>query len=137
MRMSKGLATTLASMLLTVNNRNKVGVATQDSRVGANSLLEQMLMEADCYAGFGYYNSGEVPQGHRPGIRHWFKTTDREATPDEFAAECLRSVQEQREMDITHTFPDPSRCHYYLDRKLVEAYRELEARSCRERGARS
>ena len=49
-----------------VNERNKKSTCDPKTRQGWNSLLEQLLMQADNYQGFRLLEQNEVPENHKP-----------------------------------------------------------------------
>lgn len=70
----------IVDLINIVNARNVNSTCGSSERRGWNSLLERILHDADVYAGFGYLNQSDVPEGHSPGIRetsgHRFDKTD-------------------------------------------------------------
>ena len=58
----------LADVAEKVNARNRKSTCSAEVRDGWNSVLEDMLMEADAYLGFQYLEAEDVPDGHLPGI---------------------------------------------------------------------
>jgi len=77
-----------------VNSRNRNSTCEADCRWGWNSLLEEVLMANNTYAGFRYLEKREVPAGFDPG---------------------LSDVGDRRR------FPDPSRVEYLVHSKLKTA----------------
>lgn len=51
-----------------VNRMNRMSTCGRQHRDGWNTLLEQVLVEADVYRGFSYLEQGDVPPGSPPGI---------------------------------------------------------------------
>jgi hypothetical protein len=51
-----------------VNRRNRNYTCSPDMREGWNSLLEEVLLNNDNYAGFCYLTAKEVPEGQLPGV---------------------------------------------------------------------
>lgn len=51
-----------------VNRLNRGSTVSSDVRMGWNTLLEHVLMDADVYAGFGYYSEQDLPEGQTPGL---------------------------------------------------------------------
>jgi hypothetical protein len=58
----------LVTMIVKVNERNKLSTCAPDVRRGWNDLLETLLLENGVYAGFSYLSKSDVPAGHAPGI---------------------------------------------------------------------
>lgn len=60
----------LVDLIALVNEKNRVtkGEQTKGWREGWNLMLENLLMRANAYAGFGYLEAGSVPEGELPGI---------------------------------------------------------------------
>ena len=75
-----------ADIVAMVNTRNSCSTCSPATRVGWNSLLEEILAETGNYGGFRYLNRGQVPTGEKPGI-------------DGNRPDC--------------TFPDETRRHYW------------------------
>lgn len=74
-------------------NEESEGAACVAIRRGANSFLSTILMECDCYAGFGYLEADKVPAKELPGMIRGDTST-------------------------SHQFPDDTRIFYYVHRKL-------------------
>ena len=72
----------IAKILENVNYRNKHSTCVPGIREGWNTMLEEILMDADAYAGYGYYEKKDVPEGCEPGIIRHDDPTDNEF-PDE------------------------------------------------------
>jgi hypothetical protein len=88
----------LRALIDRVNARNELSLGSGEveraRRDGWNSFLENVLSDADAYAGFGYLRSGEVPPGVEPGI--------------------IFDESEER----AHQYPDPSRKRYFYHRGI-------------------
>lgn len=82
-------------LLETVNYRNQHSTCAPEVREGWNSILENILMDAEVYGGFMYLDETQVPKGHLPGI---VRNTEKPEGP--------------------HRFPDETRRVYYGHRKL-------------------
>lgn len=79
---------TLRRLIDTVNHRNRHSTCDPLVRRGWNSILEQALMDANSYAGFGYWKASDLAPGTTPGI--------------------------QTDNDGNNTFPDETRRFYYV-----------------------
>jgi hypothetical protein len=84
----------IVELISEVNRRNAESTCSPDMRMGHNMMLESILMDANVYAGFGYYEAHQVPEGHKPGIIF------------------------NRENPKNNQFPDESRRFYYSHRNL-------------------
>lgn len=58
----------LVDIVRRVNAMNRCSDVDPFVRAGWNQLLSQLLEENNCYAGFGYLPTGEVPINCEPGI---------------------------------------------------------------------
>lgn len=58
----------LLALIEQVNQMNRESTCAPDIRMGWNTLLEQALMAANVYAGFGYYSEHELPRNQTPGL---------------------------------------------------------------------
>jgi hypothetical protein len=58
----------VVDIIARVNARNRCSTCPAETRQGWNSLLEEILAATDNYAGFGFLNENEIPQGEKPGI---------------------------------------------------------------------
>ena len=132
--MPKRKTFSIAQLLHTVNKRNAASTCSPDVRQGWNSILSQVLMDADVYSGYNYLGPEDIPVGQRPGIA--FQDKDGNSlTPTEFY-ERLDDLHRQKLLegaasDFTpkngdeRLYPDESRRFYYVDSVLSEAYSKL------------
>jgi hypothetical protein len=60
----------IRELLEIVNRRNAESTCDPLRRSGWNSVLEEVLMDANVYAGYTYLQSMHVPAGERPGVVH-------------------------------------------------------------------
>ena len=65
-----------------VNDLNRTSLVSPEIRIGWNSLLEDILHEADVYHGFAYLNQDEVPKGQLPGVVYGDKPENNEFPDD-------------------------------------------------------
>ena len=123
----------IAKLVHTVNKRNATSTCSPEVRQGWNSLLSDVLMEADVYAGYNYLGPADIPTGEKPGIA--FQQADgTPLTPIEFF-ERLDAQQEAKflrgeEVSPTNNgdnrvFPDESRRFYYVAQPLLAAYSKI------------
>lgn len=96
----------LVDLIALVNEKNRVTTSgrTKSWREGWNLMLENLLMQANAYAGFGYLEAGSVPKGELPGI---------------IRGETLKE----------NVFPDETRRIYYTHAKLTTSKKKATARS--------
>jgi len=60
-----------------VNRKNRISFCSPETRAGWNSLLDEVLHNANVYRGFRYLSADEVPAGHLPGIvEEWVSDFD-------------------------------------------------------------
>ena len=120
----------IAKLIHTVNKRNERSTCSAEVRQGWNSLLSDVLMEADVYAGFNYLGPDDIPVGARPGIafqdKHgnsltpikFFERLDAQTEANFLKGENVSPTNNGDE----RTFPDESRRFYYVHQSLLEAY---------------
>ena len=58
----------IETLIRMVNYRNEESLCDSEARKGWNSLVSELLMSSDTYAGFRYLYDSEVPKDHEPGI---------------------------------------------------------------------
>ena len=123
----------IAKLLHTVNKRNERSTCSAEVRQGWNSLLSDVLMEADVYAGYNYLGPEDIPVGARPGIAFQDKHGN-SLTPIEFFerldAQTEANFLKGENVSPTNNgdervFPDESRRFYYVAQPLLEAYSKI------------
>lgn len=94
----------VADLLEKINHRNMTSTCSSEVRDGWNSIMEEVLMRTNNYAGFSYLTAKEVPNGMLPGIA--------------------------QEVDGTNMFPDETRKMFYVASNLKADYNSFsEART--------
>ena len=86
----------IIDLIKEINMRNKKSVCPSDVRSGWNSILEDILVENNCYAGFNYLSSSDLigyAKKYDPGI---------------IMGEDKKPI-----------FPDPTRINFYIHKKLM------------------
>lgn len=134
--MPKRKTFSIAKLLHTVNKRNAASTCSPEVRQGWNSILSQVLMDADVYSGYNYLGPDDIPVGQRPGIAFQDKHGN-PLTPVEFY-ERLDAEHSQRLLEgkafipsvsprngDERLYPDESRRFYYVDAVLMDAYAKL------------
>ena len=122
----------IATLLHKINQRNATSTCSPEVRQGWNSVLADVLMEAEVYAGFNYLGPEEVPLGQRPGIAFQdkngtsLKPTDfYERLDAEHAQKLLEGESFNSPNGDERVFPDESRRFYYVDQSLLKEYGKL------------
>ena len=72
----------IVELINQVNDKNKKSTCNADVRRGWNALLESVLMAAECYEGFRYLHTDEVPTGELPGIHIDYADNQKRTFPD-------------------------------------------------------
>lgn len=130
--MPKRKTFSIAKLLKTVNDRNAKSTCSPEVRQGWNSILAQVLMDANVYAGYNYLGPDDLPEGERPGIA--FQRADGSPLePTEFferldalqAEKLLKGLEVSPKNGDTRVYPDESRRFYYCDASLLKAYGDL------------
>ena len=122
----------IATLLHRVNKLNERSTAPPETRQGWNSILADVLLGANVYAGFNYLGPEDVPKGQRPGIDFQDKAGN-PLTPNEFFAR-MDATREAAFLEGNlgpcpngdeRIFPDETRRFYYVDASLMDAYSKL------------
>lgn len=129
--MPKRKTFSIAKLLHSVNKKNAESTCSAEVRQGWNSLLSDILMQADVYAGYNYLGPEDLPEGELPGIA--FETSDGSPlTANEFY-ERLDVAKSEFEVRFTYpkngdkrVYPDETRRFYYVDASFCEEYGKLD-----------
>ena len=130
--MPKRKTFSIAKLIHTVNQRNEASTCSAEARQGWNSILSQVLMDADVYSGYNYLGPESVPAGQKPGID--FERADGSSlTPTEFyerldaaqSEKLLKGLEVAPKNGDTRVFPDESRRFYYVDASFIKEYSKL------------
>jgi len=120
----------LLELIHIVNVTNATSTHDPMYRHGQNVLLENVLMGANVYAGYGYLHASDLKGAaavELPGIKYIRKSDTREVSPKEFWDALVWENESRKDKGlppvgepsgITRIFPDESRRRYYIHSKL-------------------
>jgi len=125
--------TNIASLLKSVNHKLLHSTTTPDTRHGMICVLQQVLMDAGLYAGYGYITKSELESiglhNELPGITHYDGITGAEVDSDTYYNELTARREAGKPVfGARHVqeFPDESRRFYYVHTAVHADYKKLE-----------